>query len=246
MHTVIYGFHPVCETLKKRPQAVHRISLSSKRRDVAMQHIESLAQEAGIVISYEPQRTLAQLARSENHQGIVARIDQFPLASLEEILGGRRCSEHGAFFLVLDSVQDPHNFGALLRSAVCCGVEAVIFPKDRSAPLSGTVAKASAGAIEHIRLCRVVNIAVTLDKLKDENIWTLGLAPRAQETIYGFDFRRDLALVVGGEGRGLRSLVQKKCDVCLSIPMAQSFESLNASAAGAVAMFEVMRQREYV
>ena len=145
--------------------------------------------------------------------------------------------------LVLDCVQDPQNTGALIRSAVCCGVQAVIFPKNRAAGLTAAVAKASAGAIEHISLCRVVNIAATLDELRRKNIWVAGTVPQDGQSIYDFDLNIDLALVIGGEGPGMRRLVREKCDVLLSVPMQSDFESLNASTAGAVVMFEALRQR---
>ena len=146
---------------------------------------------------------------------------------------------------MFDSIQDPHNFGSLLRSAACSGVQAVIFPKDRSASLTGTVAKASAGAIEHILLCRVVNLAFTLDRLKQEGICIVGTSPHCNETLYGFNFNLDVALVIGSEEKGIRPLIQKKCDFCLSIPLQGVLGSLNASVAGAVMMFEAMRQRRY-
>jgi 23S rRNA (guanosine2251-2'-O)-methyltransferase len=177
------------------------------------------------------------------HQGVIAEVEQFPLTELPDALSITQHEQGPAFFLVLDSIQDPHNFGTLIRSAVCSGARAVIFPRDRAAGLTAAVAKASAGAIEHITLCRVTNIAAALDEMKQSGLWIFGLAPGGNTPLFGCDFTGDTAIVIGSEGKGMRPLVQKKCDCLAAIPMAAPFESLNASAAGAVAMFEVMRQR---
>jgi 23S rRNA (guanosine2251-2'-O)-methyltransferase len=189
------------------------------------------------------QQELTQLTGSSQHQGIAAQAEPFPLSDIEDVIARARRTGERCFFLVLDCVQDPQNTGSLIRSAACCGAQAVIFPKDRAAGLTPAVAKASAGAIEHISLCRVVNIAQSLEELRRNDIWVAGTVPQGGQSIYSFDFKRNLALVVGGEGPGMRRLVREKCDVLLSIPMPGGFESLNASIAGAVVMFETLRQR---
>ncbi len=238
----LYGIHPVLEALKKRPRAVKSIHLARQGSDKSLTQISELAQQYGIAMLASTQQELIQLTGSPQHQGIAAQAEPFPLSDIDDVIARARRTGKRCFFLVLDCVQDPQNTGALIRSAVCCGAQAVIFPKDRAAGLTPTVAKASAGAIEHISLCRVVNIAQTLEELRRNDIWVAGTVPHDGQSIYSFDLNIDLALVIGGEGPGMRRLVREKCDVLLSIPMPGAFESLNASIAGAVVMFEALRQ----
>ena len=239
----LYGIHPVLEALKKRPRAVKSIHLARQGSDSSLTQISELAQQYGIALRASTQQELIQLTGSSQHQGIAAQAEPYALSDIEDVIARARRTSERCFFLVLDCVQDPQNTGALIRSAVCCGAQAVIFPKDRAAGLTPVVAKASAGAIEHISLCRVVNIAQTLEELRRNDIWVAGTVPQDGQSIYSFDFNIDLALVIGGEGPGMRRLVREKCDVLLSIPMPGGFESLNASIAGAVVMFEALRQR---
>jgi len=242
MTVKLYGIHPVLEALKKRPRAFINITHSRKEGKV-LDPLLTLAAEANIRVCRDVPEKISRLAGSENHQGLVAEVEPYPLVELNALVSELRKEDRKIFFLVLDSIQDPQNFGSLIRSALCSGVQAIIFPKDRSAQLNGTVAKASAGAIEHMQFCRVTNIASTLDALKKEGVWVAGTFADSKDTIYGVDFDMDLALVLGNEGKGVRPLVMKKCDLTVSIPMASEFDSLNASIAGAVIMFEVMRQR---
>lgn len=239
----LYGIHPVLEALKKRPRAVKSIHLARQGSDSALTQISELAQQYGIALRASTQQELIQLTGSSQHQGIAAQTEPFPLSDIDDVIARVRRQKQRCFMLVLDCVQDPQNTGSLIRSAVCCGVQAVVFPKDRAAGLTPAVAKASAGAIEHISLCRVVNIAQSLEELRRNDIWVAGTVPQTGQSIYSFDFNLDLALVIGGEGPGMRRLVREKCDVLLSVPMPGGFESLNASIAGAVVMFEALRQR---
>jgi len=239
----LYGIHPVLEALKKRPRAFHRLFLSreSGREDFAQ--IVSLARAAKINTALIAAGELTQMCRSEQHQGVAAEVDPLPLLAVEDVLSLWKSRGEKALFLVLDSIQDPQNFGSLIRSACCCGAMAVIFPKDRSAAVTGSVAKASAGAVEHLPLCCVVNIAAALETLKKEGVWIVGTTPRAEKSLYAFDFNLDMALVIGSEGKGMRQLIAKKCDFSISIPMKGALDSLNASVAGSVVLFEIMRQR---
>jgi len=244
MSITLYGIHPVTEALRKRPHDVHRVILARRHNDPALQDIRALCHQHQIKLEYEDHHAIDRRITGV-HQGVLAEVAPFPLAHFEDIIQTSRRAHEKLFVLVLDAVQDPHNMGALIRSAVCCGVQAVVFPKDRSAPLSPAVAKASAGAIEHISLCRVVNIAATLNDLKRHGVWIVGTSPHAEQTIYSFDFDRDVAVVVGGEGKGMRQLVAKTCDALVAIPLHGNCASLNAAAAGAVVMYEVLRQRQY-
>jgi len=238
----LYGIHPVLEALKKRPRAFKNITLSRKEGKT-LDPLLALASKAKINVCHDAPEKIAKLANSDSHQGVVAEVEPYPFADLHTLVANARKEDKKIFFLVLDSIQDPHNFGSLIRSALCSGVQAVIFPKDRSAQLNGTVAKSSAGAIEHMQFCRVVNIASALDALKKENVWIAGAFADSKDTLYSVDFDLDLALVIGNEEKGVRPLIRKKCDFSVSIPMEGEFDSLNASVAGAVIMFEVMRQR---
>ncbi len=241
---MLYGIHPVLEALKKRPRDFHRLFMGKDRGGDDFKSIVRLANTSRIPISSVSAKELSQLCKSEQHQGIVAEVEPNTLLSIEQLIALRRKQGEKALFLILDSIQDPQNFGSLIRTAYCCGATGVIFSQDRSASITGSVAKASAGAVEHIPLCRVVNIAATIDVLKKDGVWIVGTAPRASGSIYEFDFNLDLALVIGGEAKGMRQLVRKKCDFLISIPMKGELDSLNAAVAGAVVMFEIMRQRQ--
>jgi len=238
----LYGIHPVLEALKKRPRAFKNITLSRKDGKT-LDPLLALASKANISVCHDVSEKIAKLAGSDNHQGVVAEVEPYPFEELNILAAKIKREDKKIFFLVLDSIQDPQNFGSLIRSALCSGVQAIIFPKDRSAQLTGTVAKASAGAIEHMQFCRVVNIASALDALKKEGVWIAGAFADSKDTMYDLDLDMDLALVLGNEEKGVRPLIRKKCDFSLSIPMEGEFDSLNASIAGALIMFEVLRQR---
>jgi len=238
----LYGIHPVLEALKKRPRAVKGITLS-RRAGKTIDPILKLASKTNIDVRYDGPEKIAKIAGSDNHQGVVAETEPYGLTEPDRLVARAGKENRKAFFLVLDSIQDPQNFGALIRSALCSGVQAVIFPKDRAARLNGTAAKASAGAIEYMTFCRVTNICAALDYLKSAGIWVAGTFADSRDSIYAVDLTMDLALVMGSEEKGIRPRVKKSCDLLLSIPMAGGFDSLNAATAGAVVMFEVMRQR---
>jgi 23S rRNA (guanosine2251-2'-O)-methyltransferase len=240
---ILYGIHPVLEALKKRPKAFHRLFLSHEKGREDYRHIVSIAKASRIPTTSLPPKELSQLCGSEQHQGVVAEVEPIPLLAIEELVALWKKQDEKALFLILDSIQDPQNFGSLIRSAYCCGATGIIFPKDRAATVTGAVAKTSSGAIEHIPLCRVVNIAATLEQLKKAGVWIVGTAPETKTSLYEFDFNLDVAVIIGAEGKGMRHLVTSKCDFCISIPMKGELDSLNASVAGAVVLFEIMRQR---
>ncbi len=242
---ILYGIHPVLEALKQRPRAFHRLFLAPGKDSADVRRIRALAHAAHIPAVPLPPGELTQRCRSEQHQGVVAEVEPIPLLAIEELIALWNRQKEKALFLILDSIQDPQNFGALIRSAYCCGATGVIFPQNRAASVTSAVAKASAGAVEHIPLCRVVNIAATLEQLKKAGVWIVGTAPAAKTSIYEFDFNLDVAVIIGAEGKGMRHLVTSKCDFCIAIPMKGELDSLNASVAGAVVLFEIMRQRQH-
>ncbi|MCW5214772.1 23S rRNA (guanosine(2251)-2'-O)-methyltransferase RlmB, partial [Desulfobulbus sp. US5] len=183
--------------------------------------------------------------RNCRHQGVVARQTEAELLPLEELLEQALADSHR--ILILDSIQDPRNLGSILRSALAAGFRSIILTRERSAPLSGTVARTSAGAISHLRIAQVVNLVTTLELLKEHGFWIYGSVVEASApSIYSTDFSGQLGLVIGSEGKGIRPLVRKHCDQLVTIPMSTDFDSLNASVAAALIMFEVVRQGDVI
>ncbi len=205
-----------------------------------MDALLELCRAKGVRISTEPRDQLTRHCKTDAHQGIVAFVRERKFLALEDLL---QPTAGAKFLLALDGVEDPHNLGALLRSADGAGIDGVILPERRSAPLSAVTAKTSAGASEHVRIAQVVNITRALEAMKKQNIWIVGLDERGTPDYTDFDFRQDVCLVLGSEGSGLHDLVKRTCDHLLRIPMAGSVSSLNVSVAGAVVMYEAMRQR---
>jgi 23S rRNA (guanosine2251-2'-O)-methyltransferase len=243
---VLYGLHPVEEAIRAGVRQLDHVSVARERevrRDARMDAVLELCRVAGIRVSTESRDQLTRHAKTDAHQGIVAFLRERKFLVLEDLLNASVGSSGHRFFLALDGVEDPHNFGALLRSADGAGVDGVIVPERRSAPLSAIAAKTSAGASEHVRLAQVVNITRALEAMKKQNIWIVGLDERGTPDYTDFDFRQDCCLVLGSEGSGLHELVKRTCDHLLRIPMAGSVTSLNVSVAGAVVMYEAMRQR---
>lgn len=243
---VLYGLHPVEEALRSGGRAIDHISVAREResrRDPRMNALLELCTAKSVRVSTEPRDQLTRHCKSDAHQGVVAFLRERRFLAIEDLLGAPAGPSGFHFFLALDGVEDPHNLGALLRSADGAGVDGVILPERRSAPLSAVTAKTSAGASEHVRIAQVVNMTRALETMKKHNIWTIGLDERGTPDYTGFDFRQDCCLVLGSEGSGLHDLVKRTCDHLLRIPMAGSVSSLNVSVAGAVVMYEAMRQR---
>ena len=239
---VLYGLHPVEEAIRSGSRPLDRISVARERRDDRLEKLIQLSRAAGIPVSLEPRDQLTRLARTDAHQGVLAIVRERQFLALEDLLMPKQ-DDQPRFFLALDGVEDPHNLGALLRTADGAGVDGVILPERRSAPVTATVAKTSAGASEHVRIARVTNLVRALEQMKKKNIWVLGLDERGTPDYTDFDFKIDCVLVLGREGAGLHDLVKKTCDHLLRIPMAGQVSSLNVSVAGAVVMYEAMRQR---
>ncbi|RZU42330.1 23S rRNA (guanosine(2251)-2'-O)-methyltransferase RlmB [Edaphobacter modestus] len=240
---VLYGLHPVEEAIRAGSGRLDRISVARERRDAKLDRLSSLARSAGVRVSVEPRDQLTRVAKTEAHQGVVAYLRERAFLTIEDLLVPAADGHH-RFFLALDGLEDPHNLGALLRTADGVGVDGVILPERRSAPITATVAKTSAGASEHIRVARVTNLVRSLEQMKKANIWVIGLDERGTPDYTDFDFATDCVLVLGREGAGLHDLVKKTCDHLLRIPMAGQVSSLNVSVAGAVVMYEAMRQRQ--
>lgn len=241
---VLYGLHPVEEAIRSGSRQLDHVSVARERRDERLERLISLCRAAGIRVAIEPRVQLDRLARTDAHQGVVAVVRERSFLSVEDLLAAKSNQSSGfRFFLALDGIEDPHNLGALLRTADGAGVDGVLLPERRSASVTATVAKTSAGASEHVRIARVTNLVRSLEQMKKDNVWVIGLDERGTPDYMDFDFRTDCVLVLGREGAGLHDLVKKTCDHLLRIPMAGQVSSLNVSVAGAVVMYEAMRQR---
>jgi 23S rRNA (guanosine2251-2'-O)-methyltransferase len=238
---ILFGIHPVIEALKAARIEFFEVYLVkdkiSKRIEVALSLIES----SNISIKTISASRLSTIAQTDVHQGLGARVSPYPTPRVTDILN--RPGDGNYFFLLLDSVLDPHNLGALVRTALCVGINGVVIPKNRSALPTPVVSKVSSGALEHVFLSRVTNLVDTIKTLKEKGIWVAGLEKDANQSLFVSDLTCSLAIIVGGEEKGLRPLVKKHCDFLISIPQIGKVSSLNASVAGGVVMYEAFRQR---
>lgn len=241
---VLYGLHPVEEAIRSGGRRLDHVLLSRERGNPRLERLAELCKAAGVRVSLEGKDQLTRIAKTDAHQGAVAAVRERQFLTVEDLIAAP--ARFGKkFYLALDGVEDPHNLGALLRSADGAGVDGVILPERRSAPITGVVAKTSAGASEHVPIARITNLVRTLEQLKKANTWVLGLDERGTPDYTEFDFNTNCVLVLGSEGSGLHDLVKKTCDHLLRIPMAGSVSSLNVSVAGAVVMYEALRQRQH-
>lgn len=240
----IAGINAVASALANDAEHVREVLLEAGAKNPRLQQIERDARDAGIGVRKVSGQALDGIAGQVRHQGAAARyeaartLDERDLPALIEQAGGR------ALLLVLDGVQDPHNLGACLRSAAAAGATAVVVPKDKSAPVNATVRKTSSGAADRVPVARVTNLARCLRAIRDAGVWVYGLAGEDDASLYSLDLRGNVALVLGGEGEGLRRLTREHCDGLVKIPMPGQMESLNVSVAAGVALFEAVRQRQ--
>jgi 23S rRNA (guanosine2251-2'-O)-methyltransferase len=241
--TLIEGRRPVVEALRAgRP--VDRILLASGAGRAALGDLLDLAQRRGVEVQTVPRSLIEAEARSGAHQGVLAVVAPIQLIDLTELLAVPLTGREPPFFLALDGVEDPHNLGALARSAEAAGCHGLILPRHRSAPLSAVAVKASAGALEHLPVAEVPNLARAIEQLRDSGIWCIGLDGTADASLFALELADEpVCIIVGSEGTGLHRLVRDSCDVLVHIPMSGHIESLNASVAGALALFEVRRRR---
>ena len=234
---IIYGINPVLEAL--RAGRVRELRVGDRSGDRVRQLL-ALAEESGVRVRRVTSDALDRDARHGVHQGVVAEISEATDYSVEDLVSGSRGVP---LIVVLDAIEDPHNLGAILRTADATGVDGVVVQSRRSAALGGAAAKASAGAVAHVRIAEVVNVARAIEELKSAGVWTVGLAAEASSPYDSMDFTAPTALVLGAEGAGLRRLVKEKCDHLASIPVLGHVGSLNVSVAAGVALYEVIRQR---
>ena len=241
---LLYGIHPVSEALAAGRRRVYKIYLNQEKKSGRLGQLASMADARGIQKKYIAPGDFKSLAGTSGHQGVAAVVSPYPQVTVLDILQTVRGEDEKHLLLMLDNVQDPQNLGAIIRTALCVGVHGVIVPKDRSASPTPAVSKASAGALEHIRLVCVTNLVQTIKICKNSGLWVIGLQRDATQSIYAADLSGSIAIVLGGEQKGIRPLVIKNCDFLASIPQQGSLNSLNASVAAAIAMYEAFRQRK--
>jgi 23S rRNA (guanosine2251-2'-O)-methyltransferase len=240
----LHGIHPVLEALRARPGEVERVYvLEGSMPPRAAAEILSRARDAQVRVERVPRERLQALVEGGVHQGVAARLREFAYATVEEVLARGTASGRPPLVVVLDGLQDPHNLGAVIRSADALGAHGVVLPKDRSVGVTPAVARASAGAVEHVPVARVTNLSRTLEELKASGLWAAAADPAGDQVLWGARLDGPLAVVIGGEGAGVRPGVLKHCDLRLRIPMEGRVASLNASVSAALVLYEVARQR---
>ena len=237
----IYGINAVSEALKARGRAFEWVGMAKERHDLRLQRLIEDCRRLAVPVRFLQRTELDRMAGNAAHQGVVAVTSAKQYSDLDDVVGAKRGQY--SLVVVLDGVEDPHNLGAILRTADAAGADGIVIPERRAASVTGTVTKASAGASEHLPIAKVTNIARTVEELKERNIWTVGLDERGSQTYDALDYNMDCALVLGAEGKGLHDLVTRKCDFLVSIPMLGKVSSLNVSVAAGVVLYEVVRQR---
>src|ERR1700685_2082516 len=237
----IYGINAVTEALKAQKRSFEWVGMAKERHDIRLQRLIEDCRKAGVPVKYLSRVELDRMAGTAAHQGVVAVTSAKQYSDLDDVVGGKR----GQYTLVvvLDGVEDPHNLGAILRTADAAGADGVVIPERRAAGVTAIVAKTSAGASEHLPIAKVTNIARTLEDLKAQNLWMVGLDERGKQSYDSLDYQMDCAIVLGAEGKGLHDLVARKCDFLVSIPMLGKVPSLNVSVAAGVMLYEIVRQR---
>ncbi len=244
MARLVYGVRPVEEALRaKRVQALFVADGIEDDKQGAAQGVLAAAKLAGVQPVAHSRAALDELCKGGVHQGVVAVTGEYPYASVEQILVAAEKAGRPALVLVLDGVQDPQNLGALVRTAHVVGADGIIIPRDRAVAITPSVVKASAGATEHARIALVTNVARTLEELKESKLWVCGAVAEGGVAPWKIDMKVPLALVLGAEGKGIRPLVLRGCDLLVRIPMVGKVASLNVGAAGAMLMYETARQR---
>ncbi len=240
----IYGINSVTEALKARGRVFEWVGMAKERHDIRLQRLIEDCRRLSVPVRFLQRTELDRMAGNAAHQGVVAVTSAKQYNDLADVIAAKR--DNYSLIVVLDGVEDPHNLGAILRTADAAGANGVVIPERRAATVTGTVTKASAGASEHLPIAKVTNIARSIEELKENNIWTVGLDERGAKTYDSLDYKMDCALVLGGEGKGLHDLVKRKCDFLVSIPMLGKVPSLNVSVAAAVVLYEIVRQRRAV
>ena len=239
---LIIGRNAVIEALKS-DRTIECVYVSKGDLEGSIKVALGLAKDRGVVIKEADRRKLDTMCDRLNHQGIVARVTPFKYCEVNDILEDAKRKEQQPFIVILDEIEDPHNLGSIIRTAELCGVHGIIIPKRRNVGVTSTVYKCSAGAIEHMKIAKVTNINATIDMLKEQGIWIYGADIDGKDYSYNTDFSGPCALIIGSERKGISNLTLKKCDLLVKIPMIGKINSLNASVAGGIMMYEVLKGR---
>jgi 23S rRNA (guanosine2251-2'-O)-methyltransferase len=238
---ILYGINTVTEALKARGKNFEWIGVAKERKDIRLRRVIDECRKIGVPVRVLSRVELDEIAGNAAHQGLVAATSAKQYSDLDDLVASRR-GDH-SLIVVLDGVEDPHNLGAILRTADAAGADGIVIPERRSAAVTSTVAKVSAGASEHLPVSKVTNISRAIEELKEKNIWVVGLDERGDKTYDAIDYKMHCAVVLGAEGKGLHDLVRRHCDFVVSIPMLGRVPSLNVSVAAGVVLYEVVRQR---
>lgn len=240
---IVIGRNAVIEALKNDSRTIETLYISNNKLEGSIKTIVGIAKEKKILIKEVDKRKLDGMCEGEAHQGVIAKVTPFKYSEVSDILDLAKERGEAPFIVILDEVEDPHNLGSIARTAELFGVHGIIIPKRRSASVTATVYKSSVGAIEHVKVAKVTNLNATIDALKEEGIWVYGADIRAEEYSYQVDYSGPCALIIGNEGRGISKLTVQKCDKLIKIPMVGKINSLNASVAGGIMMYEVLKGR---
>ena len=240
---ILYGINPITEALKVSKRKCLRIIVENGKINPRLQALIALAQSKNILVESISKEAFKKRYRSYVHQGIIGYFSIKETLGFHELIAEALEKSTNPILVISDGIQDPHNLGAIIRSAAAMGIQGMVLPKHRVAPLNETVAKCSSGAIENLPVTWVSNLSNAMDELKKSGFWIVGIDPEGTTSCYDFKFDMPVALLIGNEGKGVRPLLKKKCDFTLSIPMANSVNSLNASAAGAIVFYEALRQK---
>jgi 23S rRNA (guanosine2251-2'-O)-methyltransferase len=239
---LIEGRNAVIEALKS-DRTIEQILVAKGDVEGSVNLILALARDMKVVVKEVDRKKLDQMSVSKVHQGVIAIVTPYKYFQVEDILAHADEKNEKPFIVILDEIEDPHNFGAIIRSAEVCGAHGIIIPKRRNVGVTPVVYKSSAGAVEHMKIAKVTNINAVIDELKEKGIWIYGADMDGQSYCFDTDFKGALALVIGSEGKGISKLTKNKCDVIVKIPMVGNINSLNASVAGGIMMYEVLKQR---
>jgi 23S rRNA (guanosine2251-2'-O)-methyltransferase len=242
----VFGVNPVTEKLRASPDEVMEVLLLEGHLRSGLRAIEFEARRLGVRVTYAHHQELSRLAASDKHQGVIAKVAPYQYVQFSDWFQNDTPPSAADEILVLDGLTDPHNFGALLRTAEAVGIRRVIIPRDRSVDVTPTVVKASAGAVHHLQICRIANLRRAMTLLKNNGYWLVGLDHRASEQIYDRVYPEKLGIVLGSEGKGIRPLIWRECDYRVSIPMLGKISSLNVAVAGAVFLYEILRQKRSI
>ena len=242
----VFGVNPVVEILRASPDEVTEIVLADGFLRSTLRSIDAEARRLGVKVTYANQKILNRLAANDKHQGVVAKVAPYAYSPLSDLFLEDSSVASADWILILDGLTDPRNFGALLRTAEAVGIRRVLIPKDRSVDVTPTVAKVSAGAVHHLKIYRVTNLRRAMAALKEHGYWLVGLDDHAPEQIYDRVYQDRLGIVLGSEGRGIRPLILRECDYRVSIPMLGKVSSLNVAVAGAVFLYEILRQKRSI